>query len=99
MIESVCLAPAIGATICHNSSVMNGMIGCARAAVVSNAHQGAAGGALCRLAATLQLHLGQFDVPVAVFVPGEFVNGLCRQVETVGLQCPVDRGFGLRCRR
>ena len=37
------------------------------------AHEGAAGGALGGGAAGLDLHFGKLDVPVAVFVPHEFV--------------------------
>ena len=48
-----------------------------------HAHQGAAGAALLGLVAGLDLHLGQFQIPVAVLVPDEFVDGLGEQVEAV----------------
>jgi hypothetical protein len=31
----------------------------------------------------LHLHLGQFQVPVAVLIPDEFVDGACEQIEAV----------------
>ena len=44
-----------------------------------HAHQGPPRGALLRLAAALDLHLGQLEIPVA----DEFVDGARQQVEAV----------------
>ena len=76
MIESCVLRPAMGATVCHSSSVMNGISGWARRSTASSAHQGAAGAALLGFVAGLDFDLGDFQIPVAELVPDELVNGL-----------------------
>ena len=93
---SAVLALASGATACHSSSVMNGIIGCSRRNAASSTRTkvrrvvrrvvGAAG---------LDLHFGQFDIPVAIVVPHEFVQRLRDQVEAVGFKCFGGGGFGL----
>ena len=60
-----------------------------------HANQGAARGALGGGAAGLDLHFGQFDIPVAIVVPHEFVQRLRGQVEAVGFKCFGSGGFGL----
>ena len=88
--------PASGATFCHSSSVMKGMMGWARRSVVSSTRgEGAAGGALLLGRAGVQLHLGEFQIPVAVFVPDEFVDGARGLVEAVGGEGFVHFGDGL----
>ena len=78
------LLPASGATFCHSSSVMKGMIGCARRSVVSSTRTRVRRVARCWASLPLcDLHLGQFHIPVAVLVPDEFVDGARGQVEAV----------------
>src|SRR3569623_2728842 len=50
-------------------------------------HQRTAGAAAAGGAAVLGVEhrLAEFEVPVAELVPGEIVNCLCNQVETIGL--------------
>ena len=50
---------------------------------LQHAQQGAAGGALLLWGAGLDLHFCQLEVPVAVLVPDEAVDGLRRQIEAV----------------
>jgi hypothetical protein len=57
-------------------------------------HQGAAGGALLGFRALLHLDLGQFQIPVAVLVPDEFVDRAREQVEAVVGEMLGDLGFG-----
>ena len=49
-------------------------------------HQCAPRGALLGLAASLQLYLGQFEIPIAVFVPDEFVQSARGEVEAVAVE-------------
>ena len=56
---------------------------------------GAAPGGLRRIG-VVQHRLGQFEVPVAVLVPGEFVDRLCRLVKAVGLDASVTACLVLR---
>ncbi|HEY1991553.1 MAG TPA: valine--tRNA ligase, partial [Gammaproteobacteria bacterium] len=60
-------------------------------------HQGMAGTALMRgvHAFALQHRLGELQVPVAELVPGELVEDLCRQVETVAGELLLHRLQGL----
>ena len=51
---------------------------------LEHADQRAARGALLRLVAAGELHLGDLDVPVAVLVPDELVDRARRHVEAVG---------------
>jgi hypothetical protein len=62
------------------------------------ADQRAAGGALLGLVAGLDLHLGDFQVPVAELVPDEVVNGVGHVVEPVLGKASGHFGFD-RCRR
>ncbi len=61
---------------------------------LQHAHQGAARAALPRLIAGLDLHLGQLDVPVAVLVPDELVDGAGEQVEAVIVEVLRHLGLG-----
>ena len=47
-------------------------------------------GALLAFIAALHLHLGELDVPVAILVPHQFVNGARKIVEAVFAECPGD---------
>ncbi len=47
------------------------------------AQQCSAGGALLGFAAVLNLYLGDFQIPVAIFIPYELVDTGCDVVETV----------------
>ena len=51
--------------------------------------------ALCRFVSRLQLRLRELDVPVAVFIPYEFVYGLGSEIETIGIQMLDDIAFGM----
>ena len=57
-----------------------------------HAGEGAAGGALLLGRAGIELHLGEFQIPVAVFVPHEFVDRARGLVETIGLECRMHLG-------
>ncbi len=59
-----------------------------------HAQQGTAGGALLCRVAVLDLHLGDFQIPVAVLVPDEVVEGLRSEVETVVGEVLADFRFG-----
>ena len=49
-----------------------------------HANQGAPGGALLRcIARSLQLHFGNFQVPVTKLVPDKLVNPACHMVQPV----------------
>ena len=58
------------------------------------AQQGAARAALLRRCAVLQLHLGEFHVPIAVFIPHQFVNCIGRIVEAILCERGSNVGLG-----
>ncbi|MNN62890.1 hypothetical protein D3C81_1782250 [compost metagenome] len=60
------------------------------------ANQGATGTALAfdRCVFVPQHRLGQLQVPVAILVPDELVQGLCGQVETELVELAGHFGFG-----
>ncbi len=59
-----------------------------------HAQQRAASGALLRVGTVLQLHLGDFHIPVAVLVPDELVDRLRDIVEAVVDEALLDLGLG-----
>ncbi len=61
---------------------------------LEHAQQRAAGGALLRRGARLDLHLGELQVPVAVLVPDELIHRARDQVEAVGVEVLGHLGLG-----
>ena len=59
------------------------------------ANQGAARRALLGRAAGLDLHFGDFQIPIAVLVPDKFINRRGHIVQAVLFKAFGDIGFGL----
>ena len=85
--DALAARPASGATFCHSSSVMKGMTGCARRSTASSTRTSVRRVARCSASLpACSLHLGQFQIPVAVFVPDEFVDRARGEVEAVAVE-------------
>ncbi len=76
--------PASGATVCHSSSVMNGMNGCASRSVASSTRASVRRVPRCAASSPCaSCDLRELQVPVAELVPDELVDRLRREVEAV----------------
>src|SRR3970040_1828796 len=87
--------PASGATLCQSSSVMKGSMGvCEPQGRLKHTYQRPARTALLRLIAVRELNLGELDIPVAILVPDEAVDGAGEIVEAVLAEALLDFRLG-----